>query len=292
MENYFEKYSKVIGLFLLSIVIITFFSTPFTIFGGGITTIGAELSRATGNEIPVQTKMDFGNNEHIRAFPKRIGDWNGSDYDTTSAAERLGADVMLMRAYSHPKLYQPVSFLIMQSKNRSSFHPPVVCYPASGYTIEEEGTEDVFVHNVIWASKPVFPTLEGRNEEMGYFNGTMSVKKLIVVKKSKNGNVTARKVVLYFYVKESPFTSNTVTMIRVSAPAPFEGSYEGSLNITKEFMGAIFPCMFELRRKEPFILFILFSSLAGKVVVGLSVLLPMLIMFYPQIRRLRTKTIR
>ena len=285
MESYFEKYSKIIGLFLLSMAIIALFSSPSTVFNRGITAVGTELSRATENEMPVQTKMDFGNNEHILAFPKRIGDWNSSDYDTAHVAESLGADVMLMRVYSHPKLYQHVSFLIIQSDNRSSFHPPIVCYPALGYTIEEEGIEDVFVQNASWVSKPVFPSLESRKEDLGYFNGTISVKKLIVVKESKDGNTAERRVVLYFYVKESPFTSNTITMIRVSALAPLEGSYERILDVTKEFMGITFPCMFEMRMEEPLIIFTLFSSLAGKMLICLSVLLPLLIMFYPQIRR-------
>ena len=290
MKSYFEKYSWVIGLFLLSIVIIMLFSTPSMIFAKGITIIDTELTHATGDETPVQAKMDFGSNEHMCTFPEQIGDWEGSDYyNTTRVAESLGADVMLHREYWHPKLYQPVFFLIIQSKNPSSFHPPIVCYPALGYTIKEEGREEIFVHNASWASKPVLPTWESRKEELGYFNGTISAKKLIVVKESEekgNKEVTERRVVLYFYVKESPLVSNTATMVRVSALAPFEGSYEGILNVTKEFMGDTIPCMFEIRKEEPLVLFILLSSLAGKVVIGLLFLLPLLIIFYPQIKRL------
>ena len=292
MGSYVENYSMVIGLFLLAIVISTLLSAPSMIFARRITTIDTELSHATGDKTPVQTKMDFGNNEHINKFPKQIGDWNASDYNTTGVAESLGADVMLLRAYSHPKLYQPVFFLIIQSKNRSSFHPPIVCYPALGYTIEEEGKEEVFVHNASWASKPVLPAGERKKERIGYFNGTISAKKLIVVKESEKGGnkeVTERRLVLYFYVKESPFVSSNVTMIRVSALAPLEGSYEGILNVTKEFMGDTFPCMFEIRKEEPLVLFILLSSLAGKVVIGLLVLLPLLIIFYPQIKRFKKK---
>ena len=271
-------------------MISTLFSTPSTIFVKDITIIDTELSHATGDKTPVQTKMDFGSNEHMCAFPEQIGDWEGSDYyNTTGVADSLGADVMLHRAYWHPKLYQPVFFLIIQSKNRSSFYPPIVCYPALGYTIKEAGKEEIFVHNASWTSKPLFPTLESGKEEIGYFNGTISAKKLIVVKESeKEGNkeVTERRVVLYFYVKESPLVSNTATMVRVSALAPFEGSYEGILNVTKEFMGDTIPCMFEIRKEEPLVLFILLSSLAGKVVIGLLFLLPLLIIFYPQIKRL------
>ena len=73
------------------------------ILAKAITTIDTELSHASRDETPVRTLMDFGSNERTRSFPKQIGDWNGSDYNTTRIAESLSADVMLMRAYSHPK---------------------------------------------------------------------------------------------------------------------------------------------------------------------------------------------
>ena len=292
MKSFFDEYSKLIGLILLAFVLITLLSTPSMIFAKNITTIDTELSRASGGETSVRAKMDFGNNEYIQAFPKQIGDWNGSDYDTTGVAESLGADVMLLRAYSHPKLYQPVIFLIIQSKNRSSFHPPIVCYPASGYTIEEEGKEKIPVQNLSWIEEPLFATYKEKAKEKGsiYFNETISAKKLIVVKES-NGKVTERIVVLYFYVKENPFASDTVTMIRVSALAPTEGSYDGILNITKEFMADTFPSMFELRSEESPVLLILLASgsVIGKVAIILLFLPPIAIIFYPQIRNVLIK---
>ncbi len=281
MGRFFGEYSKIIGLLVLVFVIIMLFSTPSMILAKAVTTIGTELSHATEDETHVRTKMDFGNNEHIQAFPKQIGDWTASDYNTTRLAESLGADVMLMRAYSHPKLYQPVFFLIMQSNDRSSFHPPIVCYPALGYTIAEEGKEEVLVQNASWA--------EGQwlSEKDVTFNGTIAVKKLIVVKEAEeDGEITERRVVLYYYVKDRPFASNTVTMVRVSAIAPTEGSYEGVLNISKEFMGDTVPCMFEMQREEP----TLFTSLASGSIVEKAALLmlllvPLAIIFYPQIRK-------
>jgi len=76
-------------------------------------------------------------------------------------------------------------------------------------------------------------------------------------------------------------------MIRVSALAPLEGSYDGILNITREFMGDTFPCMFVMQKEEPLVLFILLGSLAGKVVVGLLFLAPLTLIFYPQIRKIK-----
>ena len=293
MKSFFEEYSRIIGLLLLTFVIIILLSTPSMLLAKSITAIDTELSHASGDETPVRALMDFGSNEHMCSFPEQIGDWRGSDYNTTRVAESLGADVMLMRAYSHPKLYQPVFFLIMQSNNRSSFHPPIVCYPALGYTIEEEGKERISVQNVSWAEELAIPECkygeyikEKYLNESAYFTGTLSAKKLIVVKKSNvDGKVTQRRVVLYFYVKES-LTSNKVTMVRVSALAPLEGSYDGILNITKRFMGDTFPYMFELQsEKEPVIFTTLASgSIIGKVVIVLLFLAPLSIIFYPQIR--------
>ena len=282
MKSFFEEYSKIIGLLVLVFVIILLLSTPSMILAKAVTTIGTELSHATEDETHVRTKMDFGSNEHIQAFPMQIGNWTGSDYNTTRVAESLGADVLLMRAYSHPKLYQPVFFLIMQSNNRSSFHPPIVCYPALGYTIVEEGKEEVSVQNASWA--------EGQwlSEKDVTFNGTIAVKKLVVVKEAEeDGKITERRVVLYYYVKDRPFASNTVTMVRVSAIAPTEGSYEGVLNISKEFMGDTVPCMFEMQREEPTLFTLLASgSATDKVALVMLILAPLAIIFYPQLKEI------
>ena len=291
MKSFFEEYSKLIGFILLTYVIIILLSTPSMLFAKSITTIGPEFSHTSRDETAVRAWIDFGRIEHMVKCPERFGDWNSSDYyNTARIAESLSADVKLLCAYSHPRLHQPVLFLIVDSKNRSSFHSPIVYYTALGYTIEEEATEEVLVHNASLASKTPYSTWESRKEELGGFNGTISVKKLIVVKESgENGNkkVTERKVVLYFYVKES-LAPYKVTMLRVSALAPIEGSYDGALNVTKDFIDeVIFPYMFEFElREEGSNLFILlaFGSIIGKVAIVLLFLVPLSIIFYPQIR--------
>jgi len=280
-RDFFEDYAKIIGLLMLAFVIILLFSTPSMILAKRVTMIGTELSYATGDELPVRTKLDLGNNEHMQAFPSKIGEWTGFDYNATGVAESLHADVLLMRVYSHPKLYQPVSFLIMQSNNRSSFHPPIVCYPALGYTIEEEGKETVTVHNVSWVEDPWLSKADMRRNE-----ATLPLKKLVVVKEAADtGKVTERRVVLYFYVKEPPLSSDTITMVRVEALAPTDSSYEGILKVSKEFMSDTIPCMFEVQRAER----VLFSSLASgsiveKLVLFMLVLVPLGVIFYPELR--------
>ena len=271
--RFFEEYSTIIGLLALTFVIIVLFSTQSMIFAESITVIDTELARASGDAMPVRTKMDFGSNEYMNKFPTEIGHWKGSDYDTANLAARLGADVMLMRAYTSPESYQPLFFLIVQSDNRSSFHPPTVCYPALGYTIVEEGKEKVSMQNVSWAEEPVY----GKNKE----NASISVKKLVVVKES-NGKTTERRVVLYLYINRG-FTSNTITMIRISALAPLSGSYEGVLKQEKEFLGEAFPHMFEFKKEEKLIIHRLMDSgLLGWLVVIVSFMIPILIICYPR----------
>jgi len=279
MDRFFETYAKVIGLIVLAFVVIILLSTPSTIFAQAITTIGTELSRATGDETVVRTKVDFGNNEHMRVFAEQIGAWSGYEYNTTQMTAQLGADVMLMRAYSHPELYQPVFFLIMQSTKPSSFHPPIVCYPALGYTIESEEKEPIVVQNISWA--------EGRwLQKETPSNATIMVKKLIVYKEAEEDHrITERRLVLYFYVKERPFDPSTITFIRVEALIPTEGSYDGMLAIASQFMGDTIPYMFELRREEPIIFVLLASrSLASKAALALLILIPLLIIFYPHLK--------
>jgi hypothetical protein len=262
-------------------VIILLFSTPSMILAKRVTMIGTELSYATGDELPVRTKLDLGNTAHMQAFPKQIGEWTSHEYNATGVAEALHADVLLMRIYTHPQTYIPVSFLIMQSVNRTSFHPPIVCYPALGYTIEEEGKETVTVQNVNWVEDPWLSRADMRRTE-----AILPVKKLVVVKNAADtGRVTERRVVLYFYVKEPPLSSDTITMVRVETLAPTEGSYEDVLTVAKAFMGDTIPRMFEVQRPERS----LFSSLAtgsiaDKLALILLFLAPLAIIFYPELR--------
>jgi hypothetical protein len=281
LGDFFTNYAKIIGLLMLAFVVILLFSTPSMILAKRVTMIGTELSYATGDELPVRTKLDLGNNTHMQAFPKQIGEWTAYDYNTTWLIQQLGADVVLLRAYSHPQLYQPIFFLIMQSNNRTSFHPPIVCYPALGYTIEEEGKETVTVHNASWVEDPWLSKADMKRND-----AILPVKKLVVAKNSADtGRVTERRVVLYFYVKEPPLSSDTITMVRVEALAPTDGSYEGILKVSKEFMGDTIPRMFEVQRPER----ILFTSLAtGAIADKLALLMlflaPLAVIFYPELR--------
>lgn len=279
-----EDYTTIIGTLALTLVVIILLSTPGMIFAKQVSVIDTELSRASGHETAVRARMDFGSNAHVQALPTTIGDWQDvGSCNKSQLAERLDADVMLLRGYRHPGSHQPVFLLIIQSDNRSSFHPPIVCYPAMGYKIEEETTEEILMPNTTWAKSPLYSTRDP--ERAGCFNGSMSVKKLVISKES-DGEVTKRKVVLYFYVKDNPLTTNTITMIRVSAHAPINGSYEDSLSLTKEYMGEVFPYMFEIREKEEIIAVQLAKSgIGGWLIIGALVSVPVGIIAYPRIKK-------
>ena len=284
----------IIGVLALAFVIIFLLSTPGMIITKSITTIGTELSHATGDETPVQVKMDFGDAEHVRAFPRHIGDWKSMHFNTSRLEKALRADAMLLRVYANPPIPRtnsssepaPVSFAIIQSTNVSAFHAPVVCYSGMGYKVEEEATEEIFVSNVTWARPPLYAHWDP--EKAGCFNGSISVKKLVLFKESEDGKVTDREVLLYFYVKGNPFLRDPITIIRASAHAPLNGSYEKELNSTKDFMAEAFPCMFEIREKEEInIVQLAKSGIGGWLIIGILVFVPIGVIVYPRIKSKR-----
>ena len=151
-----------------------------------------------------------------------------------------------------------------------------------GYKIEEETTEEIRVSNAAWAEVPLYSHWDP--EEAGCFNGSMSAKKLVISKES-DGEVTKRKVVLYFYVKDNPVITDKLTMIRVSAHAPINGSYEGALNLTKDFMGEVVPYMFEIREEEEITAVQLAKSgIGGWLIIGVLVSVPIGLIVYPRIK--------
>ena len=178
---YKKEYSTVTGLFILALITAMLLSTPSTILAKQATFIDSELGRASGHETPVRLKMDIGSTEYMAAFPTKIGDWkSGTEYDMSKTEESLGADLMLARAYSRQGVHPatPILFMITRSSNRSSFHPPIVCYPALGYTIEEEATENIIVSNTSWIE-----SIFGARKQQDA-NRSISVKKLVVTKES------------------------------------------------------------------------------------------------------------
>jgi len=263
--TFLKELSTIIGMLSLAFVIIFLFSTPSMILAKEITIVGSDLHSSAGNKIPVRTKMDFGDKEKVQTFPNHIGNYYGVDCDTSGLTESLKADVMLMRSYRNPS--SQIFLLILQSKNRSSFHPPTVCYPALGYDIVEELSEEIVIQNESW--------VEGPWREAEKSKASLKVKKLMV------NNEKERRLVLYFYVKNR-LLSDEITLIRVSALT--FGEDEEVLNRLKDFTSEIFPLMFEYREEQIIAKHLLRSGLSGWITIGILFFVPIFILFYPRMK--------
>ena len=278
----FKEYSTIIGFLLLALIAIILLSPLGVVFSRSVF-IDIEPEQVSGNQKYVSTKMDFGDIDHVTAFPTDIGEWQGSDSDMSQAAEVLEADILLVRGYTKPGLYQPIFLLIMQSKSNSTFHKPTICYHSSGYTIGEEAEEEVYVSDVTWAESYQSDAQSAR----------VPVKKLIVFKEA-DGETWDRRLVLYFYVKENPMhplSSDTITMIRVSALIPPDGPYDDMLEINKEFIAEIIPYMFEPRplgeeeSGQPTAIRLAQSGIVGYLTIAGLIFVPLAIIVYPRVRR-------
>jgi hypothetical protein len=80
-------------------------------------------------------------------------------------------------------------------------------------------------------------------------------------------------------------------MIRISALAPLDGSYDAILEICEQFMLDTLPYMFEAQKKDPSIISMLFAKgpVTSTIVIILALLVPFAIMFYPQIRDMQRR---
>lgn len=286
-------YRIIFGMLTLLYILTLLFSTPGMISPGGVTLIDRQIQGASGEEMLVRTKLDFANNEQMEQFPRTIGDWHSMCYDWSWMREILGADVLLSRAYRHPGYFNPIFFLIIQGTNMSTFHPPVVCYPAMGFEIEDKGMAEIPIENVSWAEGPWRTELEG-----SFFTGNMSVAKLVVVRRDGEDRITERRIVLYYFIKnERMAVANEVTMVRLSALTHLSGSYQGDLEQMKRLAADTFPAMFEGRPKESMFVEILIieHGVLGGVALAILLSAPILFVLQPIIRNklrggIQTKT--
>lgn len=279
-----QAFRTTIGIIALVTVLTPLLSTPSTVSPSGVSLIATEIQGSSGTELFVRTKLDFAHPEIMKTFPQHIGEWHSISYNWSRFEEILGADIMLSRAYRHPSFSNPVFFLIIQSTNVSSFHPPIVCYAALGYEIEEEGVEQVPIGNASWAKG------HWRSEREGLiFKGEMNTKKLVVIKRT-DGKITERRVVLYYYVKDERMSvPQEITMVRLSALAPLNGSYQVALESTKKLAMDTFPEMFEVKPQEKMVAEILVREYGtlGLLVIALLVSAPIVFMLLPFIRIMR-----
>jgi hypothetical protein len=154
-----------------------------------------------------------------------------------------------------------------------------------GYEIEAEGVEQVPIANASWAAGPWRSEREGT-----VFKGEMSVKKLVLVKRSGDGRITERRVALYYFVKDERMSMpNEVTMIRLSTVVPLHGSYQEGLELMKKLASDTFPEMFEVRPEERAIAetLIIEHGVLGFAMLALLVSVPVIFMLLPSTRKKR-----
>jgi hypothetical protein len=200
----------------------------------------------------------------------------------------LGADVLISRTYWHEDCFKPVFFLIVQSDNVSSFYPPIVCYPALGWTIdtEEPGAVAFNVTDVKWTKGSGWLS---EHEGRRIFHGSISAKEL-VVHKERDGEITDRRVVFYYFVKdETRFVPTSITLIRISTPSASNSTDEAALALCEKLAGDTFPLMFELRPPERMLCETLVAEHGafGGFAIAVMVLAPigLLLLSFPDVRR-------
>ncbi len=280
-----QAFRITIGMIVLVGILTPLLSTPGMVSPGGVSVISTELQGSSGKEIFVRTKLDFANPETMKDFSQNIGQWHSTNYDWSRLKESLGADIMISRAYRHPDFSGTAFFLIIQGTNMSSFHPPIVCYPALGYEIIEEGEVNVPIENASWAQE------HWRSEKEGsVFKGEMNTKKLVVVKRSKNGEITERRVVLYYYIRDERMSvTKKITMVRLSAIVPVSGSDQNALETMKKLASDTFPEMFEVKPEERTIaeMVVIKYGAPGFLVIAMLVSAPIIFVMLPFIRKRR-----
>ena len=261
----------ILGTIVLIIMVFILLIPPDLFLSPTVTFIDTEISQASPNRIPVQTKTDFGNPEVIASFPHQISKWEGEDYDVTKYVELLGANLILLRGYMPITFSQPLFFTIVQSRTTSSFHPPKICFSGQGYEIQEEEDETVKVDDASWLQSPTA--------------ASVPFKMLVITKSNRDGELMERRVALYCYVKGNQFYSDTITLIQTEALAPLQGSYEGSLNEQKDFLAQAIPLLFSPMQADtrwrPLALSLTEKGAGGFVLLAVLLLIPIGIIIYP-----------
>lgn len=271
-----------IGIFILVILLAILLSTPSSLVMRGVSLIDTELQGSSSGGTFVQTKMDFASPDQMRVFSLDSEEWTSTDFNASAFEKTLGADITLSRAYRHPSFTDPIFFMIMQSRDVSSFHPPPVCYRALGFNIEDEDKVEISVDGLGWAREEWYP-----KEDMTIYQGSIRAKKL-VISKGNDGNLTEKRVVLYYYVRdEQSSVPKEITMIRASAVVPLDGSYQKALDLEKQLIADTFPSMFEPRPGEKTLARWLINEgrVLGWIGIAAMLLIPVGFMFYPQIKK-------
>ena len=282
--SFFRHYSVIIGLALLAVMAVVLAASPDMIFSTGVSLVDTDLAQSTGTRNYIKTSMNFGDAKRLQEFPTQLDGWNGFDRETSETEylrDYLKTDAILWRVYTQGT--RGVDFVILQSKNRSSFHSPTDCYPAQGWQIEEEGKAEIPTSLIRWPEDMDAQTALG---------DSFPVKKLVL--RSGEGDAVQRLLVLYFYIMQNPlnfFTPDSITMIRVSDQIPSEGSYDSNLATLKEFTALAIPQMFEPAKDykggQSIAAMLAGYGIPGNIAIALMLAVPLSIILSPVFRRFK-----
>ncbi len=273
-----------VGLIILVLMVIILTSPPSMLFPVGIQIIDTEFKGSSGDEQYVRTKLDFGNQELMGNLPLEKLGWTRVPEDMANVEAQLGADVLLAWRCHHTSSSNRIWFLILQSKDVVSFHPPPVCYTALGYDIQQEDTIEIAVSGERWAKQESITVL-GEGDSL-FFSGTMSAKRMVITKDC-DGSICDKRVVLYFYIKPNlSETPNEITMIRISAVVPVHGSFDSIQELEKKLIADAFPLMFEAGDEERSLgkWLIEDQGSSGWIIIVVMFLVPIALLAYPSMR--------
>lgn len=276
--DFFRQYSLIIGLSVLVVVLALLLSSSDIVFSSGVSFLDADLENTSKGEVYVKTKIDLGDKKHIKEFPHNIGEWVGYDRDTSEWEAKLGADVTLHRGYTTVGMYNPISFIVLQSESEYGFHPPRLCYPAHGYKIVEDEIERVEITHPDWTEEQT--------------SISVPMEKLVLTMESDDGEVTERLVVLTFYLRGNQFTTDAITMVRIEADAPLEGSYEDVLNWEKTLVREAVPVLFDPDEEEewnPIIAELAGWGIGGYLIIVAALSVPLAVIIYPRMKYRRKR---
>lgn len=287
------------GVFLLTIIIAVSFITPKSILSTEANFVYSDLQNPGEEHTKVRTKLDPGDEKAMEDLPKNIGDWRILDmvikgYKEEELERSLNADIITVKGYLKNEPFAlPVKLLTLQSKTRASFHPPEVCYPAMGYEILEEGYEDIVIPEEIWSQiEDTVDSLEMFSTGKRELNNTIRFKKLVISQEDDRG-IDRRTIILYFYLgNSSAFVHLTkITMVRVSVDVLVSGSVDDSLNMAKEFLIEAIPLMFGPDEGGDRVIIdkLVHSGAGGILVAILMYLVPVSIIFAPELRKLTNR---
>ena len=243
-----------IGILLLSYVSVLLLSqediTDYTV-------ADTEYWRESVNRLMLKTSYDYNNEEEVKAFPKTIGEWKGSDYRYPDGIYKLlKAKVLLSRTYTNND-GNLVWMDIINSKVGESFHKQRICVEGAGWKINKESIAEF----KIGESTNLFAKL--RANRLDY---------------SKKDQ---KQIMIYWFMFEKLGAKDSVAMIRITSPVTTNETDTYNL-ITGFVEDNLFRTMYDQVGQEN-------STVAenimntygnlGKVAIAMGILIPIGIIF-------------